>query len=226
MLCFGLCSGTISQCLWKWNSDPVLDSPGCVKHPDPTRILFRAQVSQYQACQIRTHHKLFSCPSFLSFLRQYSVRLLDKKKMAAGKHQEIHDVEHKPRRWFHSSRVKLPSVRMSASWILVSTYSICIMVSKYQTPLCGSGHCLTVGLLPTMIILITASLSPNYCAWNWEELAFVTEWPTFDNSSTSRLPLLFDLVLGSVLPISPGARVPDTWSTTLSFRSPHPIDRG
>ena len=32
----------------------------------------------------------------------------------------------KRRRWFHSSRVKLPFVRMSASWFLVSTYLIWI----------------------------------------------------------------------------------------------------
>ena len=36
----------------------------------------------------------------------------------------------KRRRWFHSSRVKLPSVSMSASWFLVSTYLIWIFGSK------------------------------------------------------------------------------------------------
>ena len=65
--------------------------------------------------------------------------------------------------------------------------------------------CLIVGLRPLSIILITASLSSKMYNWtsNWGELAFVTTWSTFDISSTSRLPLLFNLVLGFVLWIFP-----------------------
>ena len=56
----------------------------------------------------------------------------------------------KRRRWFHSSREKLSLVRMSASWFLVSTYLIWLW---------GLDTCLTVWLRPSIIILMTASLS-------------------------------------------------------------------
>ena len=53
--------------------------------------------------------------------------------MDARRHQEIHDIQR--RRWFHSSRVKLPLVYMSASWFLVSTYLIWSLGSKLIVPL-------------------------------------------------------------------------------------------
>ena len=45
------------------------------------------------------------------------------------RHAEMADVE-KWRRLFHSSRVKLPLVKMSASWCLVSMYLVWILGSK------------------------------------------------------------------------------------------------
>ena len=87
----------------------------------------------------------------------------------------------KHKRWFHSSRVKLPLVSMSASWFLVSMYLIWILGSKLILSNNQSGAtlwvletCLIVGLLPLMIILITASLSSNInnkASW-WEDLTF------------------------------------------------------
>ena len=60
--------------------------------------------------------------------------------------------------WFNSSRVKLPLVNMSASWILVSTYLIRILGSesillnnKSSATLWVLDTCLMVGLLPLMI---------------------------------------------------------------------------
>ena len=72
----------------------------------------------------------------------------------------------KHKRWFHSSRVKCPLVSTSANWFLVSTYLI------FGSKLIRSNNlsratlwvletCLTVGLLPLTIILITASLPSN-----------------------------------------------------------------
>ena len=70
----------------------------------------------------------------------------------------------KHKRWFHSSRVKFPSVNMSASWFLVSMHLIWILGSKLilsnnQSRATLWETCLIVGLLPFMIILISASLS-------------------------------------------------------------------
>ena len=50
----------------------------------------------------------------------------------------------KRRRWFHSSRVKLPSVSMSASWFLVSNLDLWFQVDSVEQPSkrnsVGSGH--------------------------------------------------------------------------------------
>ena len=87
----------------------------------------------------------------------------------------------KQKRWFHSSHVKFPFVSMSASWFLVSMYLIWILGSRLipsnnqsRATLRVLETCLIVGLLPFVIILITASLSSNAynkASW-WEELTF------------------------------------------------------
>ena len=45
-------------------------------------------------------------------------------KVATSKCGVVHDVNRKPNRLCHTSRVKLPFIRMSASWFLDSTYFI------------------------------------------------------------------------------------------------------
>ena len=86
----------------------------------------------------------------------------------------------KHKRWFHSSRVKFPLVSTSASWFLVSIYLIWILASKLilskkkkkqsRATLWVLETCLIVGLLPYMIILITASFSSNtYNKASWCE---------------------------------------------------------
>ena len=102
------------------------------------------------------------------------------------------------RRWFNSSRVKCSFVKMSASWFLDSaswfldsTYLIWIMGSKFilsnnqsRATLWVLETCLKLGLLPLMIILITASLSSKMynIARLWEEFTFEEPKSTFDNS--------------------------------------------
>ena len=66
---------------------------------------------------------------------------------------------------------------MSASWFLVSMYLIWILMSRLirsnnqsSATLCVLETCFIVGLLPLMIILITASLSSNtYNKASWRE---------------------------------------------------------
>ena len=98
----------------------------------------------------------------------------------------------KHKRWFHSSRVKFPLVSMSASWVLVSMYLIWIIGSKLilsnnqsRATLWVLETRLIVGLLPIMIILITASLSSNTnnkASW-CEELTFEDIKSTLSRSS-------------------------------------------
>ena len=66
---------------------------------------------------------------------------------------------------FHSSSEKIPFVRISTSWFLVSTYLIWILEfklirskNKSRAILWVLDTCLMKGLLPFIIILITASL--------------------------------------------------------------------
>ena len=83
----------------------------------------------------------------------------------------------KHKRWFHSSRMTFPLVNMSASWFLVSVYLIWILGSKLirsinqsRATLWVLETCLIVGLLPFIIILISASLSSNtYNKASWCE---------------------------------------------------------
>ena len=70
------------------------------------------------------------------------------------------------RRLFHSSRVKFPLVKMSASWCLVSVYRIWTLESIFiqsnnesKATLCVLDTFLIVELRPFILILITASLS-------------------------------------------------------------------
>ena len=88
------------------------------------------------------------------------------------------------RRLFHSSRVKLPLVKMSASWCLVSMYLIWILQSRVivsttnpRATLWVLDTCLTVGLRLVIIILITASLFSKTC-----NIALEPEGFTFDET--------------------------------------------
>ena len=84
----------------------------------------------------------------------------------------------KRRRWFYSSREKLPLVRTAASWFLVSTNLIWILGSNFilsnsqsRATLWVLETCLIVGLRPSIIILMTASVSTKKYNWDspWEE---------------------------------------------------------
>ena len=87
----------------------------------------------------------------------------------------------KHNKWFQSSRLKFPLVSMSASGFLVSMFLIWIFGSKLirsnnqsSATLWVLETCLIVGLLPFIVILITASLSSNTynkASW-WRELTF------------------------------------------------------
>ena len=139
----------------------------------------------------------------------------------------------KRRRWFHSSRVKLPLVKMYRSWFLVSTYLIWLFGSKFllsnnqsTATLWVHDTCLTVGLLPSINILITASLSSNMHNWDlpWDECSFAGTLSTF-NISVSLV-----LYISRVLRLTSLSRICFhmldeycSWNTVLL--SQHPIDR-
>ena len=122
------------------------------------------------------------------------------------------------RRFLHSSRVGFPSVNMSASWCLVSMCLIWIYGSKVilsnnqsrATPWV-LDTCLIVGLLPLIIILVTASLSSKTfnIALEWENFTFEGTLSTWHKSRLSCLVgtlvwfvvRLFDEVLGNRFPV-------------------------
>ena len=97
-------------------------------------------------------------------------------------------------KWFHSSRVKFPLVRMSASWFLVSMYLIWILESRLirsnnqsSATLWVLETCLIVGLLPLMIILITASLSSN----TYNKASWRADWTFEGTESMSSITSIF-----------------------------------
>ena len=112
-------------------------------------------------------------------------------------------ISKKQNKWFHSSRVEFPLVRMSANWFLVSMNLNWIRESWLT--LWVLETCLIVGLLPLMIIVISASLSSNTynkTCW-WEEL-------TFERTQSilfSTLVFLWDRWLLSMITGHPGLSV-------------------
>ena len=110
--------------------------------------------------------------------------------------------------WFQSTGVKLLFVNMSASsFFFMSTFLIWILGPNWfcqttnQVQLCGFGDtCLTVGFVPSMIILNTASLSSRNVKHDLEVGRFLRLWwrdPHWMIPS-SRLTCFFLLVLVSL----------------------------
>ena len=94
-------------------------------------------------------------------------------------------------KWIHSLRVKFPFHIMSAIWFLVSVYLTWNLASKWtlsnnqsRATLWVLETCLNVGLLPFMVILITASMSSNTynkASW-WEDWTFEGRKSTLSKS--------------------------------------------
>ena len=186
--------------------------------------LFRAQISWYEAYWPLILTTTGSSPVLLSWALFDMVFGFTTERKWLQENIVKFMTLNKRRRWFHSSRVKLTSVNMSTNRFLVSTYLTWMVGSKLTLSNNQSNATLWVldtrliaRLLPFMIILNTASLSAKMYNWDspWEELPFVTTWSTFDNSSTFRLPLLFNLFLGFAL----------RTSLRMILRSPHLIDQ-
>ena len=81
----GPCLAQVALCSLKQNSDRALDSPGRMKHPNLTKRFALSSVGFLTS-------KMPTPASLLSSLRQGAL-LSVRKKMAARKHREIHDVE-------------------------------------------------------------------------------------------------------------------------------------
>ena len=118
----------------------------------------------------------------------------------------------KHKRWFHSSRVKFLIVSLYASWFLVSMYLIWILGSRLirsnnqsRATLWVLETCFIVGLLPLIIILITASLSSN----TYNKASRLADW-TFEGTESMSLKKI-DFIMRFVFPIH---RLPRSiWNT-------------
>ena len=151
LLGLGSCFASVS---WRWvkhNSDPTLDSP-CSNLSKSFALRPGGSLTPNSSLSVLPLPNLLQ-PCFPEL--SWTWHLLSvRKKMAAGKHREIM-MFNKWRRWSHSSRVKLPFVNISASWLLVSTYLIWILGSQLilsnnqsSATLWVLDTCLIVGLLP------------------------------------------------------------------------------
>ena len=120
---------------------------------------------------VGTWEDRFCRKSFFSFLLLHPFRYrvgaaYQAGSLSAASRAEMADVEQMKKIIFYSSRLNLPLVRMSASWCLVSMYRIWILGSmlilsnnQSKATLWVLDTCLSVGRLPYIIILITASWS-------------------------------------------------------------------
>ena len=97
-----------TQCCWRLI--------GNLRHP--THHWFR----------FRNNTFLFSKFFFLHLPLRHGFGVVNWTEVAAWEHPKLMMLN-KRRRWFHSSRMKLPFVNVSASWFLVSTYLIWILGS-------------------------------------------------------------------------------------------------
>ena len=218
---------SLSDCEIRKNSYPVCDSLSCMTHPTPTLRKFRAQVSWYQAYRLWfCHHRPFSCPSFLSFLR-HGVRLFNWKKRASGKHREIHDVEQTKKMVLLITREITFSQHVSKLVLGVNIFDLVFLGSKLtesnnqsNATLWVLDTCLIVGLVPFVIILITASLSSKHIQLSstlrnpcvCDNLIHI--WQFINISVTASC----NLGLGFVLWISPRHWLVNAWSPTFSLR--------
>ena len=130
----------------------------------------------------------------------------------------------KHNKWFHSSRVKFPLVRMSASWFLVSMYLILILGSRLirsnnqsRATLWVLETCLIVGLLPFLIILITALLSSN----TYNKASWLADWTFEGTESMSCITsiLLWDLFLTSLSSCPGRSETREIFPKTETIRS-------
>ena len=172
------------------------------------RVFFlapRAAWYQVEWSRFRQYHRLWFCP-FLTMALCFPIGSERKSLEWLQETIEKLIMLNKRRRWFRSSREKLPLVSMSASRFLVSTYLIWIFGSKLilsnnqaSATLWVPDTCLIVGLRPLIIILVATSLPSKMYNWDspWEECVFVGTYSTSDHWSTfSFLLSVGVLVLG------------------------------
>ena len=142
-------NGLSSLCLLRihrWILDPVPHwFPNACENRIPTQLLIPRAVRRTRI----QRGGLFRAPKalLLSFPELSSTGcsavLIERKWQQEGMGKFL--ILNKRRRWFHSSRVKLPSVNVSASWFLVSKYLIWAFGSKLT--LSNNPSNATVGLL-------------------------------------------------------------------------------
>ena len=140
---------------------------------------------------LRLHRRRIVRKTFLGSFRHHNT-LLSVWKKWLRENVERFMMSSRCKKLFHSSRVKLPLVHKSVIWFLMSTCLIWILGSK-MIPLNNQSNatrrvpdtCLMVGLLPFMIILITASLTSKMFQRDspWEECAFTRTWSILDKST-------------------------------------------
>ena len=121
----------------------------------------------------------------------------------------------KRRKLFHSSRVKLSLFKMSASWCCQCTWSdfvgsrLILSNNQFKATLWAQDTCLIVGLLPLIIILITASLSSK--TPEPQSFTFHETWSILARSRLMCLIGIWFRMLGGVL----GNRCP--WNSPRSL---------
>ena len=128
---FRSCFSMITRCVWDQNSNSWHNSSGCMMYPNPaweidSRSLFMIPTSLPSISPAQA-----PSPGSLSCIDLFDMELrLFIERKWLEENIEGFMMLNKRGGWLHSSRVKWPSVDMSASWFLVSMYLIWISGSK------------------------------------------------------------------------------------------------
>ena len=125
------------------NSDPILDAPSRMKHPNSRREIDSR--SNLMISNMLVSVSSFFEPSFLSSPR-HGVRLLNLKKMAARQHRENHDFEQTKMMTFHITRESTFGQHVSKSVLGVNIFDLDfgVQIDSVQEPIqrnhVSSGH--------------------------------------------------------------------------------------
>ena len=172
-LCFGQCPACSFPRLLQQTPNPIADSMGILETSGPKEedcCQFKFNEIKHTDLGFATAGSFFHLP--VSNSLQHGGRLFNWTKMTS-RNMERFKMLTQQRRLHYSSRVKLPVVNKSASWLLVSKHLIWILGSNLilsnnppNVTLWVLDTCLIIGLRPLILMtnLITASLSSKYTA--------------------------------------------------------------
>ena len=166
----GPCLAQVSMCVRKQNSDPTLDSPGSMKHTNPTRWLFALTFLDTKHAGLHFATTNYSSVS-LSWARFDMVlgflierKWLQEKSRTSWRWTNEEDGSNYLAWNYLWSTCPQVGSWCQCIWFGVWVFKLTLSNNQSNATLCVLDTWLIVGLLPFLIILITTSLPSKYTA--------------------------------------------------------------